>query len=192
MSIPRKATKTVAFATIYGAGVPELARQLGCSEEEAYGVREAYFSVVPGLLALANRVKEKARTYGFVRSGGGRVIKVEPPKLVKGRMRSFDYKLLNHLIQGTSADQTKEAIIDFSLKSTSGLLTTTVYDEINLSVPRDDLGPVTNALSDSMIGALPCDVPHLVDVEVGKSWGSLVDVPPGSTVKHILEKVDAQ
>jgi DNA polymerase I-like protein with 3'-5' exonuclease and polymerase domains len=66
-----------------------------------------------------------------------------------------------------------------------------VYDEINISVPRDDLGPVTNALSDSMIGALPCDVPHLVDVEVGKSWGSLVDVAPGSTVKHILEKVDA-
>jgi len=42
-----------------------------------------------------------------------------------------------------------------------------------------------------MRNALPCDVPHLVDVEVGKSWGSLVDVQPGSAAKYILEKVDA-
>jgi len=189
--VPRKATKAVAFASIYGAGVPKLAEQLGITEEEAYGIREAYFATLPGLRMLNNRVKEKGRLHGFIRSGGGRVIRVEQAKLVKGRMRTFDYKLLNHLVQGTSADQTKQAIINFSLLATSGLLTTTVYDEINISVPREDLGPVTNALSECMVGSLPCDVPHLVDIEVGKSWGSLVEVTPGSSVKHILEKVDA-
>jgi DNA polymerase I-like protein with 3'-5' exonuclease and polymerase domains len=191
LTVPRKATKTVAFANIYGAGIKEVARQLGCTEEEAYGIQEAYFKAVPGLRVLAKKVKEKARIFGYVRSGGGRIIKVETPKLVKGRMRSFDYKLLNHLVQGTSADQTKEAIINFSMQATSGRLMTTVYDEINISVPRDDLGPVANALSDAMRNALPCDVPHLVDVEVGKSWGSLVEVQPGSAAKYILEKVDA-
>jgi len=192
LAVTRKQTKTVAFATIYGAGVPGLAKQLDCAEQEAYGVREAYYTAVPGLKTLANRVKEKARIQGFVRSAGGRVIKTEPPKIVKGRYRINDYKLLNHLIQGTAAEQTKQAIVDFSMMATSGMLTTTVYDEINISVPRDELMKVTNALASCMINALPCDVQHLVDVEVGKSWGSLVDVPPGSTVKHILEKVDAQ
>jgi len=191
LAVSRKAAKVIAFASIYGAGVGLVAEQLGVSEEEAFGIREAYFTTLPGLRLLTDRVKERSRVFGYIRSGGGRVIKVEPPKMVKGRMRSFEYKMLNHLVQGTSADQTKQAIIDFGMMASTGMLTTTVYDEINISVPREDLMPVTNALASCMVNALACDVPHMVDIEVGKSWGSLVEVPPGSTVKHILEKVDA-
>jgi DNA polymerase-1 len=180
--VDRKKTKTVAFATIYGAGVNQLAAQMGVSANEAYAVRAAYFAALPGLLQLSERVRDMGRSYGRVKSLGGRMIPLEMPRMVKGRMQTFEYKLLNHLVQGSAADQTKQAIIDFCRQTTGCPFSSQVYDEVNISVPNDPktIAMAAKTLTNSMVNALPIDVPMLVDVEVGPSWGELSPYIPES------------
>lgn len=189
LDLDRKRVKTVAFATIYGAGLRQLAEQMGTNETEAYAVREAYFAVLPGLRVLSEKVKDRARNMGYVRSGGGRIIKVEPARQIDGRLRTFDYKMLNHLIQGTSAEQTKQAIIDYCSLGGPGPFLSQVYDEINVSAPADRLGEVGNALAHAMYHALPIDVPMVMDIEVGLNWGALTAVPDNSSVADILKGI---
>jgi DNA polymerase-1 len=172
--IPRKHVKNVAFASIYGAGLPKLARMMGVTEEEAYDIRQAYFTALPGLAKLIDAVKERTKDRGFVRSLGGRLLTVEPPKMIKGKLRSFDYKQTNKLIQGSAADMTKQAIVDYCEAGGSSTFLSQVYDEINISVPVDRAGEYAKMLRDCMVNAMPLDVPILVDVEVGLNWGEMV------------------
>jgi DNA polymerase I-like protein with 3'-5' exonuclease and polymerase domains len=174
LTVDRKKVKTTAFAIIYGAGLEELARQMGVSMEEADSVRESYFRAVPGLRRLITDVKVKARTQGYITSAGGRRIKLEAPKLVKGKYKNFDYKMPNHLIQGTAADQTKQAIIDFCEAGYGSLFMGQVYDEINISVPAGEgVHAIIEFLVECMKHAIPLDTPMECDVEVGTSWGDL-------------------
>ena len=54
-------------------------------------------------------VKLRGKRRMPVRTLGGRVLYAEQP--YKGR--DFSYKLLNHLIQGSAADATKEALCEW-------------------------------------------------------------------------------
>lgn len=173
LKVERKKTKTVAFASIYGAGIGQLAAQMGVPLFEANEVRNAYFKALPGLGDLIRNVEEEGLRNGKVRTIGGRVIPVEKAKLQDGRWRSFVYKLLNHLVQGSAADQTKQAIVDFCERGGSGMFLTTVYDEINLSVRPEQVADVNAALVAAMKAAIPLDVPIEVDVESGPNWGEL-------------------
>jgi len=191
IAISRKTAKTIAFATIYGAGSRKLAEQLDCTVEDAITVKDAYFTALPGLLKLGERVKHAARVSGYVTSAGGRIIRLEPSKIIDGRMRDFDYKMLNHLVQGTSADQTKQAIVNFCTAGTHGLLLGQTYDELHISVPKDvaELTHVGNTLALSMRDALPCDVPMRMDFEVGNSWGGTQTLGPLSSATEVLKEL---
>lgn len=172
--IPRKHIKNVAFASIYGAGIPKLARMMEVSEDEAEEVRDAYFAALPGLGQLIHNVKMVTRQRGFVISLGGRLMPVEPTKWVKGRERAYDYKQTNKLIQGSAADQTKEAIASFCESGGSGYFMLQVYDEINISVPKEHAEYWACVLRDCMLKALPLSVPVLVESKVGSTWGDLM------------------
>jgi DNA polymerase-1 len=173
---PRKHIKNVAFASIYGAGIPKLARMMDVSEADAEEVRDAYFEALPGLANLINEVKKRTRERGFVISLGGRLMPVEPPKVIKKRLRTFDYKQTNKLIQGSAADQTKQAIVDYCEAGGSGYFMSQVYDEINISVPTAYAAHHAQLLRACMINALPLKVPSVVDMEFGSSWGDLQEM----------------
>jgi len=175
-AVPRKHVKNVAFASIYGAGLPKLARMMGITEVEAEEVRDAYFAALPGLAKLIGSVKRRTKERGFVVSLGGRLMPVEPPKVVKGKYRTFDYKQTNKLIQGSAADMTKQAIVDYCEQGGSGYFLSQVYDEINISVPVQWAMAQAKVLRDCMVNALPLDVPILVDIEVGPMWGDLKEI----------------
>jgi len=110
---------------------------------------------------------------GHVLSLGGRLLTVEKPKKVKGRDRTFDYKQTNKLIQGSAADQTKEAIVQFCERGGSQYFLTQVYDEINISVPASEVEAWAQMLKQCMVNALPLNVPTAVDFEVGHNWHEL-------------------
>ena len=64
----------------------------------------------------------------------------EEPRLINGVMRSFEYKLLNYLIQPSAADQTKQAILDWDAgRSANALFLAALHDELNASVPVDEV-----------------------------------------------------
>jgi len=175
-TFPRKHIKNVAFASIYGAGVPKLARMMGTSEIEAEEVRDEYFAALPGLPALISNVKARTRERGYVLSLGGRYLTVEPPKTIKGKYRTFDYKQTNKLIQGSAADQTKQAIVDYCESGGSIYFLSQVYDEINISVPQEFAFVQARKLKECMVNALPLSVPMLVDIKCGPTWGDLSEM----------------
>ena len=88
---------------------------------------------------------------------------------------TFEYKLLNYLVQGSGADVTKETIIRYyeQPKRTEDMIVT-VYDEIDLDLPLSDKGAKheMNLLRDTML-SIETDIPMLSDGEVGPNWGTL-------------------
>jgi DNA polymerase I-like protein with 3'-5' exonuclease and polymerase domains len=166
----RKYVKIIGFSIIYGSGVPGLARSLNVDVKEAAGMREAYFAAMPDVGELMSACQSRGRSGKRIRTWGGREYAVEPPKFLDGQRRTFEYKLLNYLIQGSAADCTKEAIIRWdSVRGDSAVFLATVHDEINIS----GSGPRAMALLKEAMESIEFDVPMLSDGYVGDSWANL-------------------
>jgi DNA polymerase I-like protein with 3'-5' exonuclease and polymerase domains len=85
-------------------------------------------------------------------------------------MMTYEYKLLNYLIQGSAADQTKEAINDWADNRTwSDTFLATVHDEINISAPESDLKGAMGRLRTSM-NKDRFDVPMMSEGFTGPNW----------------------
>lgn len=167
--IKRKQAKITGFSLIYGAGTPALAAQLGVSYEEADYIKKAYLKAIPGL-------KEFQSTFDYrseVRTWGGRIIPVEPSKMFKGRLWTFNYKLCNHLIQGSAADQMKAAMIRYDRARVHGNILVTVYDELVISCPPEHLATEIRILKAAMEDPAGWDVPFVAEVETGPDWHHL-------------------
>ena len=165
--LERKHVKGIGFGLMYGMGVPGLAKQLGVGLKEAQGMVDAYTTALPGI----NRVKSVTAQAGlagrYITTWGGRKYTVEP----SSNGKSYEYKLTNYLIQGSAADQTKEALIRYCEKMPSTqVMLAVVHDEINISMP---IGGTDDALRLAMEEDLPgMDVPMRTTREIGKTWGN--------------------
>jgi DNA polymerase-1 len=164
--LPRKKVKITGFSLIYGAGVDNLAGQLGVPYGEARNIRTLYLRSIPGLKEFIDDVTSRPG----VRTWGGRWIPVDKPE---GTNWDFSYKLANHLIQGSAADQTKESMIKFSHSGATSRMLMTVHDENVTSSPIDDMKRNAEALRVSMEELPGFDVPFLVEVETGYDWHNM-------------------
>jgi DNA polymerase I-like protein with 3'-5' exonuclease and polymerase domains len=169
---PRPDVKITGFSIIYGSGVPGLSQQLKRPTSEAYMLREAYFKAMPAAAALAASTRRRGQSGGCVTTWGGRPYYVEPPKMINERMRSFEYKLLNYLIQGSAGDQTKEVICDWNEVRDGAVFMATIHDEINASAPKEDWQLHMNTLRMTMDQDL-FDVPMRSEGSMGPTWGQL-------------------
>jgi len=173
----RVSVKTMNFGKLYGQGLGSLAEKLRRSVDEVKQIRDAQNKALPGLPEMEKAVKELAANGEPILTWGGRVYYCEEPKFVEkfGREMTFEYKMLNYLIQGSAADVTKEAIIRwyYSKKRKSAWrFLVTVYDEINVCAPVKEQKAAMQLLKECMEG-IELDVPLLTDGKSGKSWGSL-------------------
>jgi DNA polymerase-1 len=195
----RKQTKIVGFSLVYGSGVPHLADGLGVEYDLARKIKQAYFKGMPGLEEFLDDVGGRSE----VRTWGGRIIPVEPPRAnPNGGIWSFGYKLANHLIQGTAADQTKEAIIRYNASSKPGRFFATVHDENDTSVPLAKLGEEIAVLRAAMEDLPDFDVPFKVEFKYGRNWADLtkIESPPSpastpaarSSLPQLLNALDKQ
>lgn len=184
-NITRRHAKTVGFGLLYGLGLPGLAELLGTNSAETSRILRAYQALMPELDQLKDGLKARYRKRLPIRSLGGRSIQADPPGYSKKykRMMTYDYKLLNYLIQGGSADVTKEAIILFDAEVLSKYdpqdvkFLITVHDEINLSARQDLQNEVMRGLYSSMLAvkdSLGLDIVMESDGNVGPSWGELI------------------
>lgn len=169
LKLERRAVKILNFGINYGMGAGKFAAGLGVSVEEATALRNAVKRAAPGVQALDRELKRRGKAGEPVRTWGGRRYFCEPPN---EDGRTFEYKLLNYLIQGSAADCTKEAIIRWSEAARGARLLVTVHDEINISAPLEDADEEMELLRQAMEG-IEFDVPMLTDGKVGPSWGDL-------------------
>lgn len=176
----RKPVKNTNLGLIYGMGAPKLAVKNDMSVEEADLLKKAILKLYPGLAEMYKDMKRRARAQEPVRTWGGREYYCEAPKIVQGRLRHFDYKLVNVLIQGSAADCTKEAFIRFddrrrALGKLTWKLILTVHDQLTASVPRRDRDAAMRLLKECM-ESVEFDVPMLSEGSVSETnWNDLID-----------------
>jgi len=174
----RKDVKITGFSIIYGTGANGLSVQLDRPYNEAFAIKEAYLTAMPGIRALMDDVQRRGRGNQPIRTWGGRLYYSEPPKVIDGRMRDFHYKLLNYLIQGSAADQTKQAICDWeSARRWDHTFVATVHDEINISAPEEEAARAMTTLREAM-NADRFDVPFKSEGFKGANWADIEEYEP--------------
>jgi DNA polymerase I-like protein with 3'-5' exonuclease and polymerase domains len=179
----RAHAKVLNLAIIYGQGNGTTCAKLGLPVEpctftnkqdkeitylkpgaEGQAIIDTYHRGMPFVKELDELAQRVARTRGYIRTHGGRRMRMvkEAGKARPGDVR----KALNKLIQGSAADQTKEAMI---LCAEAGYLPKVqVHDELCFSAPER---PAAARIKAIMEGALPLSVPSVVDIAIGKNWG---------------------
>lgn len=173
--LPRKDVKILNFGILYGMGVGRLAEALKIDVEAARGLKDAHRRAAPGVQHLNKEMKRRAQAGEPIRTWGGRVYYCEPPG---EDGRSFDYKMINYLVQGSAADCTKEAIIRYAdMNRTTSRFVVTVHDEINISAQADMVPQEMEKLRKSM-ESIEFDVPMLSEGSYGPSWGELKEGEP--------------
>lgn len=136
------------------------------ANEEAKAIIDTFNSRAPFIKELAQLAEAKAKTYGYIRTFGGRRCRF--PQLENGDY-DWTYKALNRIIQGSSADQVKTAIVMIDEAMPETFLQLQVHDELDGSFrSRSE----AEAVADIMRNCVPnTAVPFRVDVELGPSWG---------------------
>ena len=183
--ITRTQAKTINLGLFYGMGKAKLAKELGISKDRAEQLLIKYGERVPFVKQLATDVSNSASKYGFIRTIRGRkcrfdmwepstfgmnkAMQYEEAKAVYGNniRRAFTYKALNRLIQGSAADQTKQAMIDCYKAGYKPILQ--IHDELCFSIDKEPDIKNVKEIMENAIGDFK--VPSKVDVELGKSWG---------------------
>jgi DNA polymerase-1 len=169
----RTQVKITNFRRIYGGGAPAMAQALHISVEAAKSLLAAHSKALPGLDTLQKQIKALSDSGAPIVTWGGREYYVEPPGYSERfkRHMTYEYKLLNYLIQGSAADATKEAILRYHKHpKRRGRFLVTVYDEINVSAKayREEMRVLKETME-----SLEFDVLMLSDGKVGPNWGAL-------------------
>ena len=173
LSMIRKHVKIIGFGIMYGMGVDKLAASMGVPKDEGQQLRDAYYAALPEIRDLSLDTRNRGKRGEFIRTWGGRVYYREP-----NPDRDLSYKLLNYLIQGSSADQTKQSIIDYdNERGPEDTLIAAVHDELNASVPADQqkegMIRLRNAMDKDRF-----DVPFKSEGYAGPNWADIEDFEP--------------
>lgn len=133
--------------------------------EEGQKLLDTFDTRAPFIKLLAKAAERRVKKVGYITTGGGRRL-----HFTQRNDGSYDWthKSLNRLIQGTSADQMKKAMVEIDRAGYWMMLQ--VHDETNNSVSDPtEAGKIAEIMRDIM----PARVPFLVDVEIGPSWGEI-------------------
>ena len=183
--ISRTQAKTINLGLFYGMGKAKLSKELGISKDAAENLLNKYHTRVPFVKRLAEAVTGSASKYGFIRTIKGRkcrfdmwepatfgmnkAMQYEEAKAIYGNniRRAFTYKALNRLIQGSAADQTKQAMINCHKNGFEPLLQ--IHDELCFSINSEkDINSVKEIMENAIEDL---KVPFKVDIALGRSWG---------------------
>ena len=188
-NIPRKQAKTVNLGLMYGMGKGKLADVMDISAAEATELLSRYNEKVPFLKSLSDKATDHASSTGVIRTWLGRKCRFNMYEPVsfgfnkalpmeqaikeygsKGRVRrAYTYKALNRLIQGSSADQTKRAMVECFKEGLCPTLT--VHDELCFNISSQEQSDKIVDIMSNCIADLK--VPFEVDAELGDNWGEV-------------------
>lgn len=185
--IERRDAKTINLGMFYGMGVKKLAVELGRSEADAFALFNQYHQRVPFVRELAVDCARTASSRGYITTLLGRRrhfnmyepvnqgAKYYPParldklKAELGDVpvkRAMTHKALNALIQGSSADMTKKAMV--TIYKELGLVPhMQVHDELDYSVVSEAQAKEVKELMETCVAL---KLPIKTDLTLGNSW----------------------
>lgn len=184
----RQIAKSVSFLIVYGGGPMKLSQQIGRSMTYCKGIFAAYQDAFPKVFKWIQYVHKFIRENGYAVSIFGR--RRHLPN-IKSPIRKYQYRALrqgmNFVIQSSASDlmlhsirrlhRCREAMnIDFDILAT-------VHDSVEVQCDRKDMERVATMLKVilpqtedfSRMYNLDFVVPFEVDVEVGTSFGNLME-----------------
>jgi len=177
-----QSAKTIYLGLSYGMGGAKLCRSLGLDTkwirakrgpragqmievagDEGDALFQNFHKEAPFIRQLSEKCEAAAKRRGWVRTVLGRKLHFE-----KDERGQFDrcHLGLNKLVQGSSADQTKKAMVD--IDAAGYAIQLQVHDEINFSGDERD----AKVVSDIMVDCVPLQVPSWVGGGIGPNWGA--------------------
>ena len=192
----RQIAKSVSFLIVYGGGPRKLSQQIGRSVGYCKGIFDAYENSFPKVFKWIKQVHKFIKENGYAVSIFGR--RRHLPN-VKSPLRKYQYRALrqgmNFVIQSSASDlmlhsirrlqKYKEATnLDFDILAT-------VHDSVEVQCAAKDVEKVATLLKvvlpmtddfKTMYG-IDFVVPFEVDVEVGTSFGNLMEADFDENIK---------
>lgn len=175
----RSAAKTINFGVLYGMSPHGLAAATGMTFTQAKEFIDEYFRLRAPLMGYLEKLKEQARTEGYVETLLGRRRPMPDIKSSNYIVRAAaERAAMNMPIQGTEADLMKLAMVAVDKKlaaevpSADQLLQ--IHDSILVECDEADAEKVATLLKTTMESIYP-ELPVKLDVDtsIGQNWGEL-------------------
>ncbi len=172
----RNMGKTVNFATIYGQGATALGQQLKITRSEAKRLIERYFEAYAGVRTWLDETIARAHEVGYVDTLLGRRRYIPELKSNNFSDRGYGERVAaNTPIQGSAADLCKLTMIQIAERIAAEdlelVMTVQIHDELLFECPPHDLERSVALIRDRMEHSFPLEVPLVVDIGTGASWG---------------------
>lgn len=87
-------------------------------------------------------------------------------------VRANTFSAMNHIVQGSSADQTKLAMLT-CYENKIVLPYTQIHDALDCPIDKSRVKQHVKEIHDAMVHAMDLAVPTVVDIELGETWGSV-------------------
>lgn len=183
----RRRAKVINFGIIYGMGVSALKQNLGSTREEAQQFYDQYFVTFPKIAAYFEKVKADATKKGYTETLFGRRRYFPNLRSRIPFMKAMAERMaMNAPLQGTATGdfvkmamvKANEALRKAKFDSRADLILQ-VHDELIFEADDDKkfLAEFSVLVKDAMIsvakGTKGESIPLVVDVAIGKRWGSL-------------------
>jgi DNA polymerase-1 len=172
----RNVAKTVNFGVLYGMTSHGLSESLKISEKEAKHFIETYFSTYSGVTEWIQKIIREATQTGYVSTILGRRRPIPELQSTNKMVVQWGHRLaVNTIIQGTSADIIKKAMltIDPKLDSVHSLMVLQIHDELVFEVPDAYLENSKKMIKEEMEQAISLSVPLEVHLFSGKTLADL-------------------
>lgn len=171
----RSKAKAVNFGIVYGQQAYGLSQSLHIPFQEAQEMIDRYFEVYPQVKTFLEKIVSDAYDKGYVQTMYGRRRYIPELKSTNRQQRMFGERTaMNHPMQGSAADIIKIAMNGVQRKLIKEYphvqLMLQVHDELDLSVPRDQVDEVGEMLADEMNHAATLKVPLIAEISHGANW----------------------
>lgn len=171
----RSRAKAVNFGIVYGQHAFGLSKTLSISTKEAQAMIDAYYTAYPAVRAYLDRIVTEAKRLGFAETMYGRK-RLLPELKSENRMvlAAAEREAMNLPMQGSAADIIKIAMISVERalheKGLGAELVLQIHDELDLSVPKEEIRDVEKLVKDKMEHAATLSIPLVVDISYGLDW----------------------
>ncbi|MFT3751464.1 MAG: DNA polymerase I [Paludibacter sp.] len=171
----RRKAKTANFGIIYGISVFGLSDRLSIPRVEAKELIDGYFATYPSVKKYMDNAIQRAKEQGYVETLLGRKRFLPDINSQNSVVRGFaERNAINAPIQGTAADIIKIAMVRIQNRlekeQLQAKMTMQVHDELNFTVPKNELDSVRAVVVEEMQQAIQLRVPLIADCGVGSNW----------------------
>ncbi|MBR5716232.1 MAG: DNA polymerase I [Bacteroidales bacterium] len=173
--LERTKAKTANFGIIYGISTFGLASRLNIPRGEAKQLIDGYFSTYPRVKEYMDESIRVAREKGYVETLFGRRRMLKDIHSANATVRGYaERNAINAPIQGTAADIIKIAMVRIweriRREKLHAKLLIQVHDELNFTVPPQELERLTKVVLEEMSGVVKLSVPLIADCGSGPNW----------------------